>query len=243
MSTIAAMTMRHRPSTMTIWFMPVRPKVRRRTDPRGLLIACAFGLLALAFDQACDAFKRNGHKRQEALSDGAAHIATALAVSLPAAPFVQDRKRFVALAALSAVAIDLDHVVAARSTSLIPCMTMPNRPASHSVLTVGIVSYAVERLWPGTQSGLAIVLGLGSHLLRDLATGGAPLFIPRRIIEIPRPPVASMMLALGVFGRWYARHMLDPRRRRRSNPVVLAPEAMLVSSRALRALREHTRAA
>jgi hypothetical protein len=200
-------------------------------------------LLALAFDQACDSFKRSGHKHQEALSDGAAHIATALAVSLPAAPFVRDRKRFVALAALSAVAIDLDHVVAARSTSLIPCMTMPNRPASHSVLTVGIVSYAVERVWPGTQSGLAIVLGLGSHLLRDLATGGAPLFIPRRIVEIPRPPVASMMFALGVFGRWYARHMLDPLRRRRSNPVVLAPEAMLVSSRAIRALREHTRAA
>lgn len=241
MSTIEAMTTRIRTTTITL--RTRRPAAQRRTSGRGLLAAFGCGLLALAFDQACDAFKRNGMKRQEALSDGAAHIATALAVSLPAAPFVQDRKRFVALAALSAVAIDLDHVVAARSTSLIPCMTMPNRPASHSVLTVGVVSYAVERAWPGTQSGLAIVLGLGSHLLRDLATGGAPLFIPRRIIEIPRPPVASMMLALGVFGRWYARHMLDPQRRRRSNPVVLAPEAMLVSSRALRALREHTRAA
>jgi hypothetical protein len=208
-----------------------------------LAVAFGFGVLALAFDQACDTFKRRGLKRQEALSDGAAHIATALAVSIPAAPFVQDPKRFVALATLSAVAIDLDHVVAARSTSLIPCMTMPNRPASHSVLTVGIVSYAVERIWPGSQSGLAIVLGLGSHLLRDLATGGAPLFIPRRIIEVPRPPVASMMLALGFFGRWYARHMLDPKRRRRSNSLVLAPEAILVGSRAIRAVREHTRAA
>lgn len=235
------MTTRHRSTTIKL--RSSRSTSRRRSESRGLLIAFGFGLLALVFDQACDAFKRRGCKRQEALSDGAAHIATALAVSLPAAPFVQDPRRFVALAALSAVAIDLDHVIAARSTSLIPCMTMPNRPASHSVLTVGIVSYAVERVWPGTQSGLAIVLGLGSHLLRDLATGGAPLFIPRRIVEVPRPPVASMMLALGVFGRWYARHMLDPRRRRRSNPVVLAPEAMLVSSRAIRALREHTRAA
>ena len=235
------MTTRHRSTTIKL--RSSRSTSRRRSESRGLLIAFGFGLLALVFDQACDAFKRRGYKRQEALSDGAAHIATALAVSLPAAPFVQDPRRFVALAALSAVAIDLDHVVAARSTSLIPCMTMPNRPASHSVLTVGIVSYAVERVWPGTQSGLAIVLGLGSHLLRDLATGGAPLFIPRRIVEVPRPPVASMMLVLGVFGRWYARHMLDPRRRRRSNPVVLAPEAMLVSSRAIRALREHTRAA
>ncbi len=223
--------------------MTEQAPTRRSLEPRGLLVAVAFGCLALGFDHLCDTFKKNGRKRQEALSDGAAHIATALAVSLPAAPFVQDRKRFVALAALSAVAIDLDHVVAARSMSLIPCMTMPNRPASHSILTVGIVSYAVERVWPGTQSGLSIVLGLGSHLLRDLATGGAPLFIPRRIIEIPRPPVASMMFALGVFGRWYARHMLDPQRRRRSNLVVLAPEAMLVSSRAIRAIRDHTRAA
>ncbi|MDQ3549303.1 MAG: metal-dependent hydrolase [Chloroflexota bacterium] len=235
------MITRHRPPTIRL--KSKRSIVRRGSQSRGLLIAFVFGLLALAFDQACDAFKRSGHKRHEALSDGAAHIATALAVSLPAAPFVQDRKRFVALAALSAVAIDLDHVVAARSTKLIRCMTMPTRPASHSVLTVGIVSYAVERLWPGTQSGLAIVLGLGSHLLRDLATGGAPLFIPRRIVEIPRPPVASMMLTLGIFGRWYARHMLNPGRRRRSNPLVLAPEAMLVSSRAIRALREHSRAA
>ncbi len=235
--------MRRRSTTTAIRLRSERSAKPRQSEPRGILIAFGFGLLALGFDQACDAFKRSGHKRQEALSDGAAHIATALAVSLPAAPFVQDRKRYVAMAALSAVAIDLDHVIAARSTSLIPCMTMPNRPASHSVLTVGIVSYAVERAWPGTQSGLSIVLGLGSHLLRDLATGGAPLFIPRRIVEVPRPPVASMMLALGIFGRWYARHMLDPRRRRRSNPVVLAPEAMLVSSRAIRALREHTRAA
>jgi hypothetical protein len=235
--------MRHRSPASVVKFNLRRNPPPRKTSPRGLLIALGYGALALAFDQACAAFKRHHYKHQEALSDGAAHIATALAVSLPAAPFVQDPKRFVALATLSAVAIDLDHVVAARSTSLIPCMTMPNRPASHSVLTVGIVSYAVERVWPGSQSGLAIVLGLGSHLLRDLATGGAPLFIPRRIVEVPRPPVASMMLALGFFGRWYARHMLDPRRRRRSNPVVMAPEAILVGSRALRAVRDHTRAA
>src|SRR5688500_9811645 len=136
---------------MSVTYRPTRirlqaRRVERRSGigPRGLVLAVAFGLLALAFDRACDAFKRGGHKRQEALSDGAAHIATALAVSLPAAPYVRDQKRFVFLAALAAVAIDLDHVIAARSTKLIPCMTMPNRPASHSVLTVGIVSYAVE---------------------------------------------------------------------------------------------------
>ena len=117
-------------------------------------------------------------------------------------------------------------------------MTMPQRPASHSVLTVSAVTYVAERLWPGTQSGLAVTIGLGSHLLRDLATGGAPLFLPKRIVAIQRPPVASMMFALGVFGRWYARQLLDPARARRSNPVVLAPEALVVGSRAVRAIRD-----
>lgn len=218
----------------------------RRSRPRerrGLLVALGFGVLALVFDWLCAWFKRTGRKRSEALSDGAAHIATALAVSIPAAPFVEHQRRFVVLSALSAVAIDLDHVIAARSTRLIPCMTMPTRPASHSLLTIGVGTYAAERLWPGTQSGLAITLGLGSHLLRDLATGGAPLFIPKRIVILAKPPVASMMIALGAFGRWYARHILDPRRPRRSNPLVLAPEALVVSSRALRAVRERGRAA
>jgi hypothetical protein len=182
-------------------------------------------------------FKARGHKRREALADGGAHIATALAVSLAAMPFVEHKRRFLAATVISAVAIDLDHVIAARSTELIPCMTMPHRPASHSVVTVGVATYAAERLWPGTQTALATSLGLGSHLLRDLATGGAPLFIPKRIVAITRPPVALMMFLLGFFGRWYARHMLAPQRARRSNPVVLAPEALVVGSRAVRALR------
>ena len=215
--------------------------MRHVRERRGLGVAFVFGLLALTFDILCDYFKRSGRKRHEALSDGAAHISTALAVSIPAAPFVEHPRRFVLLAAASAVAIDLDHLVAARSIKLIPSMSMPTRPSSHSLLTIGIGSYAAERLWPGTQSGLAMTLGLGSHLLRDMATGGAPLFIPRRIVAITRPPVASMMLALGVFGRWYARHMLNPQRPRRSNPLVLAPEALVLSSRAFRAVRDRDR--
>lgn len=206
-------------------------------ERKGIAAAFVFGLLALTLDRLCDHFKHTGQKHQEALSDGAAHIATAIAVAMPATPFVRDKRRFVATAALSAVAIDLDHVIAARSARLIPCMTMPQRPASHSVVTVGVMSYVAERTWPDTQTDLGIILGLGSHLLRDLATGGAPLFIPRRIVAITRPPVATMMVALGFFGRWYARHMLNPQRRRRSNQTVLAPEALIVGSRVLRARR------
>ncbi|MCC6934907.1 MAG: metal-dependent hydrolase [Thermomicrobiales bacterium] len=213
------------------------------TTSAGIVGAVGFGALAIVFDQLCELFKRREMKHCEALSDGAAHIATALAVSIPAMPFVEHKARLAVLATLSAVAIDLDHLVAARSMKLIPSMTMPERPASHSLLTVGIVSYTAERLWPGTQSGLALALGLGSHLLRDLATGGAPLFLPRRIVEVPRPPIATMMLTLGAFGRWYARRLLDPSRPRRSNPSVLAPEALVVGSRAIRAIRRHAAAA
>jgi hypothetical protein len=224
-----------------------RTKIRhsdfRRGQSHGLVAAIVFGLLALAFDRCCNYFKRAGRKHLEALSDGAAHISTALAVSLPAAKFVEHQRRFVAVTVLSAVAIDLDHVVAARSAGLIRCMTMPTRPASHSLITVSIGSYAAERLWPGTQSGLALTLGLGSHLLRDLATGGAPLFIPQRIVVVPHPPVALMMLVLGMIGRWHAHHILNPARRRRSNPIVLAPEAVVVGSRAVRAVRLRDHAA
>ena len=208
-----------------------------------VIASVAAGGLAIAFDRLHSWARDHGHHRTEALSDGGAHIATALAVTLPAAAHVPNPRRFVATAAIAAVAIDLDHVVAARSVALLSCMSMPHRPPSHSALTVGAATYVAERIWPGTQTALALLLGLGSHLLRDLATGGAPLFIPKRILEVPRPPVTTMMLGLGTFGTWYARRQLDPDRRRRSNPEVLAPELVVVSSRALRAVRLLRRAA
>src|SRR3990170_3747957 len=88
--------------------LPPAPKRHRERD--GLALALASGLFALGFDYTCERFKRSGKKRYEAASDGAAHIPTALACALPAAGFVENRGRFLAVATLSAVAIDLDHV-------------------------------------------------------------------------------------------------------------------------------------
>src|SRR5690606_31589863 len=85
------------------------------TTSAGIVGAVGFGALAIVFDQLCELFKRREMKHCEALSDGAAHIATALAVSIPAMPFVEHKARLAVLATLSAVAIDLDHLVAARS--------------------------------------------------------------------------------------------------------------------------------
>jgi len=201
------------------------------------------GAVALAADQCCARFKATSARRPEAASDALAHLATGLAVALPASSFVREPERFLALAGASATLIDLDHVVAARSIKLASCMTMARRPASHSVLAVGGLAYLTSRLEPGRQTELAVTLGLGSHLLRDLVTGGAPLFMPSRIVELTKHRGLFMMIALALMGRWYARRLQDPHRPRRSNPLVLAPEALVAGARAVRASRGNRRAA
>ena len=213
-------------------------------SPRqGIAAGAICGVAALVGDQLCARFKARQSRRLEAASDAFAHLATGLAVALPSAPFTAEPARFLTVAGLSAIAIDLDHVVAARSFKLVPCMTMAQRPATHSVLSVGSLAYLVERIEPGRRSELAVTLGLGSHLLRDLVTGGAPLFMPSRIVEVARHRGLFMMLGVGILGRWYSRRRLDPERTRRSNPVVLAPEALVVGARAVRAARNNSRAA
>ena len=213
------------------------------TKASSLTAGLACGAVALVADQLCRQFKASGSRRPEAVADGLAHLATGLAVALPAAPFVKHVDRFLAIAGLSAVLIDLDHVIAARSIKLHSCMTMPSRPASHSVLAIGSLAYVTERLQPGRHTELAVTLGLGSHLLRDLVTGGAPLFMPSRIVEVQKHRGLFMMIALAAAGRWYVRRQHDPHRARRSNPVVLAPEALVVGARAVRATRSTGRAA
>ncbi|MBX6341686.1 MAG: metal-dependent hydrolase, partial [Thermomicrobiaceae bacterium] len=119
------------------------------------------------------------------LFDGLCHAGTALAVTLPALPYVRDPARVLRVAVTSALLIDLDHVVAARSVRLRRCMTMDQRPASHSALTPLAGAVLVEWLRPNEHLGMGVLLGLASHLLRDLGTGGAPLLHPRRVVSIP----------------------------------------------------------
>ncbi|MEZ4520544.1 MAG: metal-dependent hydrolase [Thermomicrobiales bacterium] len=215
----------------------------RVSAKQGLIAGTALGLVAVVADQFCARFKEQNARVPEAISDAVAHLTTGLAIALPASAYVREPERFLAVAGVSAVFIDLDHVVAARSIKLDPCMTMPKRPATHSVLAVGGLAYVAERVEPGRQTELAVTLGLGSHLLRDLITGGAPLFMPSHIVEIARHRGLFMMMGTAAIGRWYARRLLDPDRARRSNPVVLAPEALVAGARAVRANRNSGRAA
>lgn len=148
---------------------------------------------------------------RRALFDGLCHVGTALAVGLPALPHVDNRREFIQAVICGATLIDLDHIPAARSTRLERCMSMPRRPASHSVFAVAALAYAVETLRPGRQVGLGALLGLSSHLLRDLATGGAPLIRPRSIITIPSGAQVILLGALALAGRHAAGRV--PRRR------------------------------
>lgn len=114
---------------------------------------------------------------------------------------MRDRGSFLRLALLSGLALDLDHVLAARSIRLERTMTMPQRPASHSLLAPILLAVLAEKLRPERHLGLAALLGISSHLLRDLGTGGAPLLHPRRIITMPNPLVVAMLATLALSSR------------------------------------------
>lgn len=139
------------------------------------------------------------------LFDMLCHFGTALAVSLPILPYVRDRRGFLRISLLSAIMLDLDHILAARSLNLNSWMTMPQRPVSHSVLTPLLVAALAERWKPEQHFGLAAIIGVGSHLLRDLGTGGAPLIHPRHIVTIPYEFVVVLLGALSVISRYSTR--------------------------------------
>ena len=134
--------------------------------------------------------------------DLACHLGTACVVTLPVLPNTRYQREFGLVAIGSAVTLDLDHVLAARSLEVNSWMTMPSRPPTHSLGAMIALAWAVERMAPGKRLWLAVLLGIGSHLLRDLATGGAPLWHPRRVITWPVPAVFVSLAILTVAG-WF----------------------------------------
>ncbi|MDI3339697.1 MAG: metal-dependent hydrolase [Sphaerobacter sp.] len=192
---------------------PERAAPPLRWDVPLSLVATALGA---ALTAACH--RRWAHagpgSSQRALFDGACHVGTALAVASPVSPYVRDPGAFLRVAVASALLIDLDHVVAARSLRLTRWMTMPARPPSHSLLAPLLLATLAERLAPERHLGLAAVLGLGSHLLRDLYTGGVPLLHPRRVISLSPNVVIPVLALLALSSRSGARRRLGTRLRR-----------------------------
>ena len=180
--------------------------------------------VAAALHLACHrawARAENGTARR-ALLDGLSHSSAALAVTLPAAPLVPEPGWFVAAGLAGSLALDLDHIVAAQSVRLDRCMTMPGRPPTHSFLFVVLASVVLAGLRPWRGLGLGLFLGLGSHLLRDLGTGGAPALHPRRVYELAYPACFLLTAGLAVFGRLLAATSPLPSRQRATGRAAMA---------------------
>jgi len=104
-------------------------------------------------------------------TDPVQHAALAALVVAPLA--ARTRRRVVGTAVVTALAIDLDHVVAARSARPQHTTALSARPRTHSLVTaagVGCVAWAVS----GPSHGWAAFAALGSHLLHDAGDSAAP---------------------------------------------------------------------
>jgi membrane-bound metal-dependent hydrolase YbcI (DUF457 family) len=152
---------------------------------------------------------------REAILDESAHTLTALLLfkaaglgggllALPLLPVLA-----------GAVLIDLDHVPMELGQNTITRGT--NRPYSHSLLIVGgllmVAGLAGARF---RRIVLAFAFGVGAHLLRDLATGGVPLFWPwlARRESIAYGLYLAIMLGSAAWVAWAGRSGRTGRTRR-----------------------------
>ena len=104
-------------------------------------------------------------------SDPLQHAALAALVVAPLA--ARTDRRVLTTALITALTIDLDHVVAARSARPRDTTALPTRPRTHSLLTAvggGCVVWAAAGPWHGWSAFAA----LSSHILHDAADRAAP---------------------------------------------------------------------
>jgi hypothetical protein len=98
----------------------------------------------------------------------------ALLASLVVAPLVRPAgPRVLATAVAAALAIDVDHAVAARSVRVRDTTALATRPRTHSLLTALGAGAAVGRA-AGPLHGWATFGALASHLLHDAGDHAAP---------------------------------------------------------------------
>jgi hypothetical protein len=110
-------------------------------------------------------------RRIQVYTDPLQHALIAAAV---AAPLVRPAgPRVLASAVIAALAIDVDHVVAARSVRIRETTGLPTRPPTHSLVTALGAGAAVARA-AGPLHGWATFGALASHLLHDAGDRAAP---------------------------------------------------------------------
>jgi membrane-bound metal-dependent hydrolase YbcI (DUF457 family) len=132
-------------------------------------------------------------------TDPLQHAAIAAAV---AAPLVPRAGRGVLLTAVvPALAIDVDHAVAARSVRVRATTSLATRPRTHS-LVVAVGAGAIAGAAAGPVHAWAAFAGLASHLLHDAGDRAAPTplwwpFAPARQVGRRRQLAATAALAIG----------------------------------------------
>jgi membrane-bound metal-dependent hydrolase YbcI (DUF457 family) len=143
--------------------------------------------------------QRQELRRLRVYSDPFQHAALAAAVAAPLAARAGHRVLVTAIA--SAVVIDIDHVVAARSIRPRRTIALGQRPRTHSLLTAATAGTLVAAT-AGPVHGWAAFAGLGSHLLHDAGDGAAPTPVlwpwrPARQLGRRRQLAGSVLLTIG----------------------------------------------
>lgn len=143
--------------------------------------------------------RRSAARLVRLYTDPLQHAGIAAAVAAPLVP--KTGGRAVLTAVTAAVAIDVDHAVAARSVRVAALTSLSARPPTHS-LVVALGAGATVAAATGPVHGWAAFAGLASHLLHDAADRSAPTpvlwpFAPARQLGRRRQAVGTAALLLG----------------------------------------------
>jgi hypothetical protein len=131
-------------------------------------------------------------------TDPLQHALIAAAVAAPLVP--RAGRRVLVTAVVGATAIDVDHVVAARSARVRRTTALSERPRTHSLVTA-LTAGAVVCAAAGPLHGWAAFGGLASHLLHDAGDRAAPTpllwpFAPARQLGRRRQLAGTTMLTM-----------------------------------------------
>ena len=157
------------------------------------------GVLAVIFCLTADYLlitKPFGSNEFWGLYDGAVHAFISLIVLLPFARkdnLILDYFLFLCIGGL----IDIDHFIQAQSLSITDIISLPMRPASHSltfIIGLSIIIWFFSKKW-----AIIIAIGLASHILRDASSGVTPLFYPSSFQRIPYWSYIALEFGLVLF--------------------------------------------
>lgn len=186
---------------------PDRPAIRRAA----LLVYAPVMLLIFAgFDYVIES-ETLLPRQVRAIADGFVHGSVALLLLLPLRLFCRWPTSVVLFGAIVAMAIDVDHFIAAGSLRVMDAISLPGRPLTHSLpfalLMAGLAYGVSRRHWPAA----VVFVALCSHVLRDATSGGTPLLLYAQV-SIPwwSYAVACLLMLFGMVGLADGKLLIGP---------------------------------